>query len=290
MADTAKLVRIAIRVIVVVLLGYAAALVLAWRFQERLAFPGPAGPLPEPLEYGMSDGRIVTVETADGVELRGWYLPPTEPAGGDGAPGLIWFHGNMETVGSIASVLTDFRPPGIAVLALDYRGYGQSAGVPTEEGVYLDAEAAWSWLAQQPEIDSTRIAVYGRSIGSAVALYLATERPVRAVIVESPFTSGRAIAKEHYALVPEDLVDLSLDNLGRAGRLSVPLLVIHGTDDRIAPFEMGQAVADTGRAEQFLVLEGTGHTSTYEMGGARYRDAVHAFLARHLGAPDAPTE
>jgi hypothetical protein len=289
MPRTITLVKLTVRLLVLAALIYATVLVLAWRFQQRLAFPAPSGALPEPSQFGLVDGAVVTVTTADGVELRGWYLPPAAPVSG-GAPGLIWFHGNMETVGSIASVLAEFRPEGFGVLALDYRGYGESGGTPTEDGVYLDAEAAWSWLTDRPEIDTGRIAVYGRSIGSAVALYLATQRPVRAVILESPFTSGWEIAREHYALVPEGLVELGLDNLERAGRLSAPLLVIHGTDDLIAPFEMGRAVAEAGRAEQFLVLEGTGHTSTYEEGGQRYRNAVHDFLARHVGpaalAPD----
>lgn len=271
----------AVRVLVAGGLLYATVLVLAWRFQERLAFPAPSDDLPEPAQFDMPDGVTVTVTTADGIQLRGWYLPPSGEVAGR-APGVIWFHGNLETVGSIAEVLADFRPAGIGVLALDYRGYGESAGTPTEEGVYLDADAAWAWLSRRPEIDSTRIAVYGRSIGSAVALYLATERPVRAVILESPFTSGWEIAREHYALVPEGLVELGLDNLERARRLSAPLLVVHGTEDLIAPFEMGRAVAEAGRAEEFLVLEGTGHTSTYEEGGERYRDAVHRFLERHL--------
>jgi pimeloyl-ACP methyl ester carboxylesterase len=289
MSRKVALVKLAVRLVVLAGLIYAVVLVLAWRFQDRLAFPAPSGAVPEPADFGLADGSIVSVTTADGIELRGWYLPPTGDVRSR-APGLIWFHGNMETVGSIAPVLADFRPDGVGVLALDYRGYGESGGTPTEEGVYLDAEAAWSWLTDRAEIDSTRIAVYGRSIGSAVALYLAAERPVRAVILESPFTSGWEIAREHYALIPEGLVELGLDNLERARRLSAPLLVIHGTEDLIAPFEMGQAVAEAGRAEHLLVLEGAGHTSTYEEGGERYRSTVHDFLERHLGgaaaAPD----
>jgi dipeptidyl aminopeptidase/acylaminoacyl peptidase len=232
----------------------------------------------------MDDGRTVSVVTEDGVTISGWYLPPNPaPPSGQSAPGLIWFHGNIETVGSIADNLRDFRPPGIAVLALDYRGYGESEGEATEAGVYRDAEAAWGWLVRQDGIDSTRIGVYGRSIGSAIGLYLATVRTVRAVVLESAFTSGLGMAQEHAALVPPALVEVSLDNLERAGRLRAPLLVIHGSDDRLAPIEMGRAIADTGHAEQFLVLEGAHHSTMYESGGDLYRQAVHDFLKRHLG-------
>lgn len=278
-----KIGRTMVRLVVGTVLLYAIVLVLAWRFQQRLAFPGPSGTLPAPAEFGMPDGRIVSFETADGVRISGWYLPPAPAAPkGTPSPALIWFHGNIETVGSIASVIRDFRPRGIAVLAIDYRGYGQSEGEPTEEGVYRDAEAAWDWLVMQPEVDSTRVAVYGRSIGSAIGLHLATRRAVRAVIVESAFTSGIEMAREHGALVSPALMDVSLDNLDRAGRLQVPLLVIHGSDDRLAPIAMGRAIADTGRAEEFLVLDGATHSTMYERGGDRYRAAVQAFLNRHL--------
>jgi alpha-beta hydrolase superfamily lysophospholipase len=276
--------RMMVRLVVATVLLYVVVLVLAWRFQERLAFPAPSGDLPAPAEFGIDDGLVVSVHTADGITLKGWYLPAT-PTGepGQRTPGLIWFHGNLETVGSIATVLRDFRPAGVGMLALDYRGYGESGGEATEFGVYRDAEAAWAWMTSRGDIDSTRIAVYGRSIGSAVGLYLATVRSVRAVVLESPFTSGIGMAQEHAGLVPPEMIDLSLDNLERAGRLDAPLLVVHGSDDRLAPVAMGQAIADTGRAEQFLVLEGASHSTTYERGAEEYRRAVHDFLNRHLG-------
>jgi pimeloyl-ACP methyl ester carboxylesterase len=287
-----KIARMMVRLVVATVLLYVVVLVLAWRFQERLAFPAPSGDLPSPADFGMDDGLIVAVQTSDGIMLRGWYLPATptgEPR--QRTPGLIWFHGNMETVGSIATVLRDFRPSGVGLLALDYRGYGESGGAATEFGVYRDAEAAWAWMTARDDIDSTRIAVYGRSIGSAVGLYLATVHDVRAVVLESPFTSGIGMAQEHAGLVPPELIDLSLDNLERAGRLAVPLMVVHGSADRLAPVEMGRAIADTGRAEQFLVLEGASHSTTYERGGDRYRRAVHEFVNRHLGTDtgSAPT-
>lgn len=275
---------IAVRILVGLLVLYAVAILVAWRFQDRFAFPGPDGPLPSPADHGMPDGRVVTVVTSDSVTLRGWYLPPdTLPEEGHAAPGLIWFYGNMETIGGIAPVLSDFRPPGIGMLVVDYRGYGQSSGRPSERGVYRDAQAAWEYLAGQPDIDSTRIAIYGRSIGSAVALYLATERPAAAVILESAFTSGKAMAKKHYALVPTSLLTLRLNNLERAKRLEIPLLSFHGTDDWIAPIEMGRAVAEAGRAVEFVTFEGAGHNDTYAVGGEAYRQRFHDFLARHMG-------
>ncbi len=275
--------KILIGLAVIAVLGYLVVAGMAWRYQDRMVFPAPRGPLPHPTSLGISDGERVTVRTSDGVALQGWYLPPNPaPAQGTTAPGLIWFYGNMETVEGIAPALRDFRPSGIAVLALDYRGYGSSGGEPTERGVYLDAEAAWEYLVGRPAIDSTRIAVYGRSVGSAVALYLATEQPVRAVILDSPFTSGQDMADVHYRFLPRSLLRLSLDNIGRAERLTVPLLVFHGAEDRIAPIEMGRAVARAGRAEAFIEIPGAGHNDTYGIGGTMYVSHFHEFLQTHL--------
>ena len=258
---------------------YLVIAVLAWKYQERLAFPGPRAQLPSPGDFGVRDGQLITVVTSDGVALKGWYLPPNPaPPPGHRAPGLIWFYGNMENIRAVGAIIRDFRPPGTGVVALDYRGYGESAGAPTEAGVYRDAEAAWSWLATRPEIDSSRIAVYGRSVGSVLALYLATAKPVRAVVLDSPFTTARDMANLHYPWLPRFVINLKLDNLARAQALRVPLLVFHGSNDQLAPLSMGRTLVEAGRGD-LVVLNGSGHNDTYDVGGLSYRDRVHQFLA-----------
>lgn len=272
---------LAVRVAVVALLGYVLLVVLAWRYQERLAFPAPRMPLPAPAVLGIPSGERVTLTTADGVRLHGWYLPPTRDATRP-APALLWFYGNMETVAAMAPVLTAWKPAEVGLLAIDYRGYGESEGAATEAGLYRDADAAWDWLAARPDVDPERIAVYGRSLGSAVALYLAAQRPVRAVVLDSPFSNAREIARHHYWFLPPGLVRLSLDNVARAAQVTAPLLVVHGEDDRIAPIAMGRAVAAAGQAREFLALEGAGHNDTYAVGGTAYRDRMTAFLREAL--------
>jgi hypothetical protein len=264
----------------VVAVIYLLVAVLAWRYQDRLAMPSPRMRLPTPAEAGIPDGRRIALETEDGVTLYGWYLPPAAGASRP-APALLWFYGNMETVAALAPVLEEWKPAEMGLLAIDYRGYGESDGEATERGLYRDGEAAWGFLADQPDVDSTRIATYGRSLGATVALHLALERPVRAVVLDSPFSSAAAMARHHYWFLPPGLVRLGLDNVGRAGRLRVPLLVVHGSDDRIAPVEMGRAVAAAGRG-QFLELPHVGHNDTYDLGGPRYRDSVAAFLRNAL--------
>jgi fermentation-respiration switch protein FrsA (DUF1100 family) len=188
----------------------------------------------------------------------------------------------METVEGIAPVLIRFRPPGMGMLVLDYRGYGTSEGHTTEAGVYIDAEAAWDYLTERPEIDSTRIGVYGRSIGSAVALHLATEKPVRALILDSPLSTAREMARRHYKFLPTFMTRLELDNLSRAERLAAPLLVFHGTEDWITPIDMGRRIAELGRAEEFVEIPGADHNDTHFVGGAAYVERFHRFLEKHL--------
>ena len=268
---------------ITLVLAYVLLAVLAWKLQDRLAFPAPRSPLPLPSTLGIADGRIVSVLTTDSVQLRGWYLPPSPPPDDSTqAPAVIWFYGNMETVEGIAPYLLRFRPPGMGLLVLDYRGYGTSDGNATERGVYLDAEAAWDYLTSLPEIDATRIGVYGRSIGSAVALHLATERPVRALVLDSPLSNAREMGRRHYRFMPTFLARLELDNLGRAERLSIPLLVFHGTEDWITPIDMGRRVAELGRAEEFVEIPGAGHNDTHFVGGDAYVTRFHEFLEMHL--------
>ncbi len=262
---------------------YGLTAFLAWRHQDRMVFPAPRTALPHPATLGIVDGERISIETSDGIQLRGWYLSPKPPPPeGQLAPGLIWFYGNMETIEGIAPILARFRPPRTGLVVLDYRGYGTSGGEPTEDGVYRDADAIWEYMVGRPEIDSTRIAVYGRSIGSAVALYLATERPVRAVILDSPFSSGLEMAQEHYAFLPSSLLRMSLDNVGRAERLTVPLLVFHGVEDRIAPIEMGRAVARAGHADTIIEIPGAGHNDTYAFGGRDYLEHFLKFIRDNL--------
>jgi hypothetical protein len=255
---------------------YLLVLVLAWRYQDRMAMPSPRMRLPTPADAGLPDGRRVTLRTEDGVTLYGWFLPPAGDAPRP-APALLWFYGNMETVAALAPVLREWKPAEMGLLVVDYRGYGESEGAATEAGLYRDGEAAWDYLASLPEVDMARIAVYGRSLGSPVALHVAAGRPARAVVLDSPFTSARAMARKHYWYLPPGLIRLKLDNIAMARRLSVPLLVVHGVEDEIAPVEMGRAVAAAGRG-RLLELPRTGHNDTYDLGGSRYRDAMAAFL------------
>ncbi len=305
-----------LRILIGLGLAYLVLLLLAWLFQDRLAFPAPRGSLPDPKRVGVENGEKVELVTEGGTRLVGWYLkpevrggwrrlgevdaarsnlpqpPPTSPTSPT-SPGLLWFYGNGETVAAIWPVVRAFQPPGTALLVLDYPGYGGSGGRATEAALYAAADAAYDALATRPDVDPQRIYVYGRSLGSAVATYTAAHRRVAGLILESPFTNAAAMAQHHYRLLPRFLLRLSLDNVANIRRVHCPILLFHGDADRLVPTAMGMAVAAAAAGPVKVVLiHGSGHNDTYDIGGRAYREKVWEFVAgtsavgRTGGRPD----
>ena len=286
-----------VRIALGLVLAYVVLLVLAWLFQERLAFPAPRAPLPDPTRVGVANGEKIELVTKDGTRLAGWYLRPVEVGGGrwrsveagdtstilhhppQPSPALLWFYGNGENIASIWPIVREFQPPHAALLIVDYPGYGGSGGRATEPGMYGAADAAYAALAARPEVDPRRIYVYGRSLGTAAATYTATHHPVAGVILESPFTNAADMARHAYRIFPSVIVRLSLDNLGRIEQVRCPVLLFHGTGDRLVPLEMGMRVAAAARGPvELVLLQGSGHNESYTTGGTQYRDKVWGFV------------
>ena len=269
-----------LRIVVGLGLAYGVLVLLAWRFQEHLAFPAPRAVVPDPQRLGVTNGERVEVVSGDGTKLVGWFLRPVEDGGRRSSPGLLWFYGNGETVAAIWPIVRAFQPPGTAVLVVDYPGYGGSSGRATEPALYAAAEAAYAALAARPEVDPQRIYVYGRSLGSAVATRTAAHHAVAGLILESPFASAAAMAHYHYRLLPRLILRLSLDNLSTIKRVRCPILVFHGDADRLVPTSMGMAVAAAaGGPVEVVLIRGAGHNETYDVGGKAYRDKLWAFVA-----------
>ena len=265
---------------------YTVLVLLAWLFQERLAFPAPRAGVPDPRRVGVEHGERVALVSADGTRLAGWYLAPKAVVARQPSPGLLWFYGNGENVAAIWPVVRDFQPPGTAVLVVDYPGYGGSEGRATEAGLYAAADAAYAALVARPGIDPRRIYVYGRSLGSAVATHTAARHPAAGLVLESPFTNAAAMARHLYKLLPPFSVTLRLDNLANVRRIHCPTLVFHGDADRLVPTAMGLAVAAAaaGGAEVVLI-HGAGHNETYALGGREYRDKLWDFVTNRESGP-----
>ena len=229
----------------------------------------------------------VFLRTEDGVRLHGWFIPAEERAGED-AVTLLFFHGNAENIGGCLDLAALARPAGYNLLLLDYRGYGKSEGRPSERGLYRDGEAALLHLKSRAGVDPGRIVVWGRSIGAAVAVHLAAgdggSLPgVAGVILESPFTSVPDLLRSggHYALLAMSRFGTyRFDSAARIGRVAAPVLVIHGTDDEIAPFELGRRLFESAPGRKELVaIRGGGHNDLWALHADEIWGAVRRFLA-----------
>ena len=280
-----------LRILIGLIIAYAVLVILAWLFQDRMAFPAPSGALPDDIELQRLGAQRVELVMKNGTRLAGVYLPPRHqpnPVGlsdsrtvGRKPAGLLWFYGNGENIGAIWDIVVAWQPPGVGVLVVDYPGYGASGGGTTEPGLYEAADLAYQTLAGRSDIDPARVFVYGRSLGTVVATHTAATHPVAGVVLESPFTNAREMSGQHYGLFPSFILRLRLDNLGNIAQVHCPVLVFHGTADLLVPPRMGEAVARAAPGPVELVwIEGAGHNSTYEVGGRRYREKFWAFVAK----------
>ena len=269
-----------LRILIGLIVAYAVLVILAWLFQDRMAFPAPSGALPDHIELQRLGAQRIDLVMKNGTQLAGLYLPPRPPLASRGA-GLLWFYGNGENIGAIWDIVVAWQPPGVGVLVMDYPGYGASGGGTTEPGLYEAADLAYQTLAGRSDIDPARVFVYGRSLGTVVATHTAATHPVAGVVLESPFTNAREMSRQHYGLFPRFILRLRLDNLGNIAQVHCPVLVFHGTADLLVPPRMGEAVARAAPGPVELVwIEGAGHNSTYEVGGRRYREKFWAFVAK----------
>lgn len=261
--------------------AYGALVVLAWYFQSGLLYlrhlPGRAlDATPAAVGLGYEDVRI---QAADGVGLHGWFVPAS-PARGI----LLFFHGNAGNVSHRLESIRLFHELGLAVFILDYRGYGQSDGTPSEAGTRRDARAAWKYLVEERGAPPGSIATFGRSLGAAVAAELAREHQPGALIVESAFTSVPDIAQEAYWYLPARwLSRFEYATADYVGRVSAPVLVIHSEDDEIIPYHHGRAIFDSANEpKRFLTLRG-GHNTGFILSEAEYRRGIDAFLSEVVG-------
>ncbi len=232
-----------------------------------------------PAEAGMDFEDVYPV-TADNVKLHGWFVPARSSIV------LLFFHGNAGNVSHRLESIRQFHDLGLSVLIVDYRGYGQSGGRPTEEGMYRDAEAAWRYLVEQRGVPADRIIVFGRSLGASVASRLASRHTPLGLIVESSFTSVPDIAADIYPWLPVRLLSrVSHATRDYVSEARCPVLVIHSREDEIIPFRHGQAIYEAAAEPRaFLELHGS-HNDAHLRDQGRYVEGLIAFL-ESLPQPD----
>ncbi len=260
----------------IVALGYGAVVGFAYLFQRKLMyFPNPV--LPPPDRTRVPEMAEVWIQAEDGTRVFAWYRPAPP-----GRPTIVLFHGNAGNISHRDVKARFLLDRGYGVLMPEYRGYGRSAGTPGEAGLLSDGRAALGFLAANG-IDDGRIVLYGESLGSGVAVPLAGERGVAAVILEAPFTSTVDVAARAYPFLPvRALVKDRFDNLGAIGAVRAPILIIHGERDTVVPPALSARLAEAADTDvRRVVIPGAGHNDVFAAGGAQ---AVGAFLEDLFGA------
>jgi uncharacterized protein len=173
---------------------------------------------------------------------------------------IAYFHGNGGHIGYRAERLKRFVRDGFGALFLEYRGYGGNPGTPTQDGLFADARAALDFLANQG-IRAERTVLYGESLGSGVAVQMASERPVAAVVLEAPYDSVAAVARRHYAFVPVNvLLKDRFDSIARINAVQAPILLMHGERDAIVPVDSGRRLfAAANEPKEIWTAPDAGH-------------------------------
>lgn len=213
--------------------------------------------------------------TSDGIRLHGWMVP-AEPSIGL----LLFCHGNAGNVSHRVDNIRRLHDIGLSVFIFDYRGYGQSHGRISEEGFYLDAEAAYEIARLRVEKTGEKLVIFGRSLGGIAAVHLGSRYSASGIILESTFTHMGAMAKEHFPLpVPETLLRHKLNALAKMPQVKAPVLFFHGNRDDIVPIRLGKALFEaTVAPKEWVTIPGAGHNDTYFVGGQGYFQKIRTFV------------
>lgn len=260
--------RLALILVSGAIVAYLAVGLALYAGQRRMLFPASAFRATA-AEAGLDRFRDLVLETSDGERLVAWWVPP-EP----GRALVLFFHGNGSTLWNRRDRARLLSRDGRGLLIVSYRGYSGSSGSPSEEGLQLDAEAAYRFLGSY---ESRRIVLYGESLGTGVAIRLATAKPVGGVILDAPYTAIDDVAAPMFPFLPVKwLLRDRFPSIERISDLRAPLLVLHGERDGLIPIALAERLyAAANEPKRFVRLPGVVHHRVLEEGGLA---PVRAFL------------
>jgi len=260
-------------VAVALLILFAGALIGLLPMIERRSIYFPTAAYEAaPEDFGLR-AETLEITSAGGVRLAGWWIR------GSGRTALLYFHGNG---GNISHRLERTKMLvenlGLEVFLVDYRGYGRSTGSPGEAGLSADGEAIYE-AARARGFSPEQIAIFGESLGAAVAIETALHKPARALLLEAPFLSIPKMAKTIYPFLPSLLVRTKFDNEVKIRRIGIPKLVVAAEKDDVVPFEQTRRLFEVAaEPKQFFVIRGAAHNNTYIVGGREYLEVWKGFL------------
>lgn len=240
---------------------YLTLLILLTLFQKRFIFvPSTEQTLPQTV--GLSEFKIIYIPTADGEKLVTWYKKPEK-----NGKTILFFHGNGGALANYSRIIHELKANADGFLAIDYRGYGGSTGTPSAKGLYTDAMSALQFLKKEG-VTTEQIIVVGYSIGSGLAVQVASQNDIAALILFAPYSSLEDIAKNRFPYLPvQYLLTDNIDALALIKNVRAPLLVMHGLRDNIIPYWIGKKLYDAAStSKKIILLEDEGHGFPYQTG------------------------
>ena len=260
-------------VLFIIVMAWLSIVLLVYFFQSKLVFH-PDNILVQTPESIQLEYENVFITAKDNITINGWWVPHPKPRAT-----LLFLHGNAGNISHRLDSIRLFHQLGLSIFIIDYRGYGDSEGQITEQGSYLDAEAAWHYLKNKKNIDAEEIIIFGRSLGGAVASWLANQVTPAGLILESTFTSIIDVGKKHYPYLPiKYMANIKYDSLSNIEKINVPVLFIHSPADEIVPYALGRMLYEkANQPKRFLEISGT-HNYVFLDSGQLYTDGLNEFI------------
>jgi hypothetical protein len=245
---------------------------------QRSLLYHPNQTVPDPAEFGLKGVTVEWIDVGGEHKLLAWWHKPESTD----EPVIVYFHGNAGHLGHRAEKIKPYIDAGYGVLLVSYRYNAGAGGSPSEEALYDDGRAAMTFLARKG-VSSEQTVLYGESLGTAVAVTMALESSVGAVVLESPYTSIAAVAQSHYWYLPTKFLVLDkFEAAAKIERIDAPLLIVHGERDGIIPVEFGRTLFERAREPKVgRFLPEAGHNNLYEHGAAA---EILGFLSKQMRA------
>jgi fermentation-respiration switch protein FrsA (DUF1100 family) len=250
---------------------YGAISAILYFGQRGMMYRPPETSVRSPERAGFQEARTIRIKTRDGEQIVTWFVPPK-----DGKPIVIYFHGNSEILAWRVKRFKALTEEGLGLLAVSFRGYGGSTGSPTEAGLIEDGEAAYAYLAARYPAD--KIAVWGYSLGSGVAVRLAAAHPVAKLVLEAPFTAAVDVAAERFPFMPVRFFMLDqFHSIDYIKDIHAPLLILHGAKDTTVPAALGEKLfAAANEPKRFVRFPNGTHTDLDHFGAT---EIVRKFIS-----------
>jgi hypothetical protein len=268
--------------VILVILAYVLWCTILYSYQDRLVWPRE---LAQPQSAKPKNAEAVSLPIERGGAVEAWFFPPKPDESGKPAPAVIYFHGNAELIDQQDRVVEGYSKIGLSVFLPEYRGYGRSAGEPSEKGIAADMIRFYDLLIRRADVDPSRIVFHGRSVGGGVAVDLAARRTPAALILESTFTSIAAMALKFGA--PPFLLKHPFRTDRVVERLDVPMLLFHGRRDTVVPVSHGRRLHELARGSTYVEYNSEHNDFPGEGNEEAYWREIQAFLVRPgvLSAP-----